>query len=80
MPNPFKLLKLFGVIFKGLAWGTLLIGIIGAVGVLVAAPVPEVPRSMSLAILLNSALFFLLFYAFGELIRILLAIEAQTRK
>lgn len=80
MENRFALLKNFGIIFKVVAWAALIIGLVGAVGVLVGGGTPEAPRGVSLVILLVSLLYFLIFYTVGELIRVLLVIEEQTRK
>lgn len=80
MGSPFKLLRIFGVLFKGVAWAALVVGIVGAVGVLVGGGTPQAPRSISMAIFLSSALYFILFYTLGEIIRLLLVVEQNTRK
>ena len=80
MEDRFKLLKIFGLLFKVMGWAALVVGIVGAVGVLVGGGAPQTPRAVSLAVFLSSALYFILFYTLGEIIRLLLAIEAQTRK
>ena len=80
MDKKFKLLRTFSVVFKILAWATLVIGLVGTVGVLVAGGTPETPKAMSVVILIVGALYFVIFYTVGEVIKVLLAIEEQTRK
>lgn len=80
MEKKFKLLHLFGTVFKVLAWAALVIGVIGTVGVLVTGGTPETPRAMSAVILIVGALYFVIFYTVGEVIKVLLAIEEQTKK
>ena len=84
MEKRFKLLKLFGLLFKVIAWVCLLLGIVGAVGVFVAGNsqaqgVP--PRAVGIAVVLAAwSLFFLIFYTVSEVIGILLTIEENSRK
>ncbi len=80
MDNRFKLLKIFGVLFKILAGLSIAIGLVGAVGVLINGGTPEVPRGISVAILLQAGILFVIFYAVSEIIKILLVIEENTRK
>ncbi len=82
MGNPFKLLKILSVIFRILAWVGLVIAVVGIVGVLVAPSTPEVPARSALVanLVISALLFFLVFYTVGEIIRVLLAIEQNTRK
>ena len=80
MEKKFKLLRTFGVVFKVLAWAALVIGAIGTVGVLVTGGTPEAPRAMSIVILIVGALYFVIFWTVGEVVKLLLAIEEQTRK
>jgi hypothetical protein len=79
MEKQFRLLRTFSVIFKVLAWACLVIGIVGAIGVLVSGGTPETPRVMGPVILLVFLGYFLLFYTGGEVIQLLLAIEENTR-
>ena len=86
MENRFKLLRIFGLIFKVIAWVCLLLGIVGAVGVFVAtagSPPPQgvPPRLVSMTVVVAVwTLFFLIFYTVSELIKLLLAIEENSRK
>lgn len=80
MEKRFGLLRTFGLVFKILAWASLVIGAIGAVGILVTGGTPETPRAVSLVILLVSAIYFVIFYTVGEVIKLLLTIEENTRK
>ncbi len=76
----FKILKIFGLIFKVLAFASVAIGLMTAVGVFVSGGTPEVPRQMSFLFIVGGAFQFFVFYTVGEVIRLLLAIEEQTRK
>ncbi len=85
MAPPFRLLRIFSVLFKILAWVLLVLMLIGFVGLVVAskgAGGPErgqaIQAMMQMAV--SGVIFFLIFFALGEIIRILLAIESQTRK
>ncbi len=82
MNNPFKLLKIFGVVFKVIA-GVLfvIIGVIGTVGILITKDLPPgMSRWVALPQFLQGVFLFLLLYTLGEIIRLLLVIEEQTRK
>ncbi|MBI3318895.1 MAG: hypothetical protein HYZ90_07155 [Candidatus Omnitrophica bacterium] len=80
MENRFRQLKVLGVVFKVVAWGAGIVGAVGAVGTLMSGGSPGTPRGVSAMILLVSALYFVIFYTVGEVIRLLLAIEERTRK
>jgi len=81
MEKGFKLLRVFSVTFKVLACLTLVLMLIGVMGALVGV---EDRTPMTGTLILNMAfsglLGFLVLYALGEIIRVLLLIEAQTRK
>ena len=79
MERPIRRLKILAVIFKVLAWGALVMGLVGVVGVLVAGHTPDAPPGMPWMILLASAGNFLILYTVGEVIKLLLSIEKQTR-
>ena len=76
----FKLLKIFSVIFKILAWVIVLVGLVGTVGLFMKGGTPEVPKTMSISILTQSLVLFLVFYTFGEIIRLLLVLEERSKK
>ena len=84
MGNRFKLLRVFGLIFKVIAWVSLFLGIVGAVGIFVAtAPQGQgiPPKAVGIAVVLVAwTLFFLIFYTVSELIKLLLTIEENSRK
>ncbi|MBI3616032.1 MAG: hypothetical protein HY211_05915 [Candidatus Omnitrophica bacterium] len=87
MEKRFKLLRIFGLIFKVIAWACLLLGIVGAVGVFVAGTAPQAPGAkvpppaIAIAVVLAAwTLFFLIFYTVSELIKLLLTIEENSRK
>ena len=79
MPN-FKLLKIFGVVFKILAWVILAVGLVGTVGLFIKSGSSDVPKTMSISILTQSLILFLIFYALGEVIKLLLILEERSRK
>ena len=58
MDNRFKLLKIFGILFKVFAFGAVIIGAVGAVGVLMSKGSPETPRGISIVMLLVSGLYY----------------------
>ena len=76
----FKILKIFGLIFKVLAFASIVIGLVTAIGIFVSGGTPEVPRQMSLLFVVGGAFQFVVFYTVGEVIRLLLSIQEQTRK
>lgn len=81
-PTPsFRLLEVIAVLFKILAWVVLLLMAVGVVGLLVGS---DSDNPLSFPILLNmifsGLVGFLLFFALGEIVRVLLTIERQTRK
>ena len=82
MTNTFGLLKILSTVFKILAWVVLLLMLVGLVGTLVANrdPASPVPVPMILNMVFSGILAFLMLFAFGEVIRLLLAIESQTHK
>ena len=82
MTNSFGLLKSLSMVFKVLAWVVLLLMMIGLVGILVSNkdPASPVPIPMILNMVFSGILAFLMLFAFGEVIRLLLAIEQQTHK
>ncbi len=82
MTNSFGLLNLLSRVFKILAWVVLLLMMVGLVGTLVASkdPASPVPVPMILNMAFSGVLAFLMLFAFGEVIRLLLTIEQQTRK
>jgi VIT1/CCC1 family predicted Fe2+/Mn2+ transporter len=83
MTGSFGALKFFPVVFKVLACLILVLMLTGVVGTVMSRDT-SVPFQVQAPIILNMVfsgiLAFLLLYAFGEVIRLLLAIEAQTRK
>ena len=85
MPSSFRLLRIFSTLFKVLAWVLLVLMLVGMAGLLVAskqAGGPERAQMLQgmIQMFFSGLIFFFLFFALGEIVRILLAIEAQTRK
>lgn len=81
MSNSFRLLKILSGVFKVLAFLVLALMLAGVVGMLVSreASAP-IPAPLILNMVFSGVLAFLMLFAFGEVIRLLLAIESQTRK
>lgn len=81
MSSSFGLLKILSVVFKVLAWVVLALMLTGVVGIAMSRdPSSPVPVPMILNMVFSGVLAFLMMVAFGEVIRLLLAIESQTRK
>ena len=76
----FRILKILSIVFKVLAFASVVIGLVAAVGVLVSGGTPEVPRQTSLLLVVGGVFQFVVFFTVSEVIRLLLAIEEQTRK
>lgn len=81
MSNSFRLLKILSGVLKVLAFLVLALMLAGVVGMLVSreASAP-IPAPLILNMVFSGVLAFLMLFAFGEVIRLLLAIESQTRK
>ena len=83
MNSNFKLLRTFATVFQVGAWILLMvIGGIGSVAVFTngGAGQTAVPKWSFVFQLLTGAFWFLVFYTISEVIKLLLAIEAQSRK
>ncbi len=80
MERNFKLLRVFSVFFKVFAWVALIIGLIGVVGILMKGGTPETPKTLSISMLAVSLLYFVIFYAAGDAIRLLLVLEERSKK
>ena len=80
--HPFGLLQKLSILFKVISFLVFVLMLIGVVGMLVANRHQATPIPMQ--VILNTAfsgiLAFLMLFTAGEVIRLLLAIEAQTRK
>ena len=81
MEKRFRLLGIFSILFKVVACATVLTMVIGLVGLFVGGKTQEVPLlPLALNMVVQLLVTALIFYALGEIIRILLVIEEQTRK
>ncbi len=100
MEKRFTVLRIIGTVWKVMAWLQLVIGVIGAIavlvmGILAQAAIPEalnIPRATSrafgvgggivgfVAVLVGAVVYFLVFYAVGDVLYLLLAIEENTRQ
>lgn len=81
MTGSFGALKFFPVVFKVLGCLILVLMLTGVVGIVMSRDTTQsFPAPVLLNMVFSGILAFLLLYAFGEVIRLLLAIESQTRK
>ena len=80
--NPsFKILGILSVALKVYAFLTLVLMAVGLVGIFMAGEAVGAQKSqIILNMVLGGTLFFLVLYSLGDLIRLLLHIETQTRK
>ena len=80
--SSFGLLKTLSVLFKVLSFVVLVLMMTGVVGTLVAnrSGGGSVPVPVLLNMVFSGIFAFLMLFAFGEVIRLLLAIESQTHK
>lgn len=82
MNSEFKVIRMLASFFKIAAWVLLLvIGGVGSVAVLMGTEGTQaVPKWSFVFNLLTGAFWFLIFYTVSEVIKLLLAIEANSRK
>ena len=81
MNSSFKILRILSVALKGYAFLTLLLMVIALVGLFMANGVLGQQKfQMIMNTVLGGTLFFLVLFSLGELIRLILQIEMQTRK
>lgn len=80
MGNSFKLLRIFSVVFKVLAWVVLILIAIGVVGVVMSKNPQTLNPPVILNMVFSGLVGFLVMYTLGEIIRLLLVIESNTRK
>ena len=75
----FKLLRTFSIAFKLLSWVVVVLMGVGLVGLFMARNEPGANGMgpMALNMVFSGIIAFLLFYALGEIIRLLLAIHDQ---
>ena len=82
MASEFKLLKLFSGLFKVTAWTLLLvIAGVGSVAIFMGSDAAQpMPKWSFLMNVLTGLFWFVIFYTISEIIKLLLAIEAQSRR
>lgn len=81
MEKRFKVLRIFSVIFKMIAAICIVFLGIGLAGVVTGARPENVPLAqVILNVTISFLVSFLTFYSLGEIIRLLLVIEEQTRR
>lgn len=72
-------LSKIAVAFRVLGWISSGAGVLFGIIILIGGGRPQSPRSMSLVALILGAFYFLLFYGIGEIMRVLMDIESNTR-
>lgn len=80
MGNSFKLLRIFSVVFKVLAWLVLVLIAVGITGVVLSKDPQATTPPVILNMVFSGLVGFLVMYSLGEIIRVLLLIESNTRK
>lgn len=80
MGNSFKLLRIFSRVFKVMAWLVLILIGVGLAGVILSKDPDANTPPVLLNMLFSGLVGFVLMYSLGEIIRVLLAIESNTRK
>ena len=80
MGNSFKLLRIFSVVFKILAWLVLVLIGVGVTGVILSKDPNANTPPVLLNMVFSGLVGFLVMYSMGEIIRVLLLIESNTRK
>jgi hypothetical protein len=78
--NSSKPLKYITVAFKSLGLISVLLGLVFFVIILVGGGSPEAPRATSVLALILGFFYLLFFWTIGEVIGLLVKIEANTRK
>jgi len=73
-------LKIIPIAFKSLAVISLLLGLVFTVVILVGGGNPDTPRATSILAFVLGAFYLLFFWTIGEVISLLVKIEANTRK
>ena len=81
MNEPFNLLRVAALLFKVIAWFVLILMAVGIVALLIGSDAQTpLPVPVLLNMVFSGLVGFLLFFALGEIVRLLLAIESNTRK
>ena len=80
MENSFKLLKIFSKMFKVFAWLVLVMISVAIVGVVMSKDPDANTAPVYINMAMTAAVGFLVLYSVGEIIRVLLVIESNTRK
>jgi predicted small integral membrane protein len=81
MGKRYGFLRVAGIVFKIVAIAVVVVGGVSGFGIMVARELPpNTTRSMGIVLILAATLQFLLLFSLGELIKVVLAIEENTRK
>jgi uncharacterized membrane protein YiaA len=80
MESSFKLLRIFSIAFKVFAWLMLVMISIALVGVVMSGDPQANTPPVYINMVMTAAVGFLALYSVGEIIRVLLIIEKNTRK
>ncbi|MEE8317941.1 MAG: hypothetical protein V3S13_03425 [Candidatus Omnitrophota bacterium] len=80
MDDKYKFLKIGAVVFKGLAWLSVVIGVISGVIIFIGGGTPEAPRSTGFIGLLLGVVYYFLFFTASEVITLLLDVHNKLDK
>lgn len=80
MENTHKFLQVGSVIFKVLAWASVVIGLISSIIIFIGGGTPEAPRVTGFIGILLGVVYFFIFYMASCVISVLLEIKAKVDK
>ena len=78
MPGNYRVLPIAPVVFRTLAWISILLGLISALIIFTGATVPESPRWMGFVSLVLGVLYGFVFLVVGEAVELLLDINSRV--
>jgi len=79
MHGNYKVLPIAPLMFKGLAWLGLSLGIISALVIFVGMGMPETPRWTGIVTLVFGAIYFFVFTVVAEVVSLLLDMDARIK-
>lgn len=80
MEKTHKFLQISSVIFKVLAWASVVIGIVSAIVIFVGGGTPQAPRTTGFIGILLGIVYFFIFYTASCVISLLLEIQSKVDK
>lgn len=80
MDKDYKFLKIGSVIFKVMAWVSVVVGVISAIVIFIGGGTPEAPRITGFVGLLLGLVYFFIFFIASEVIALLLDVRNKLEK